>query len=225
MRQFFYLSNKLCGAKSMASPSTNTMIKQSIVILTAALLTGYQGMAGFEAGDLLRLTVRGIDPAEQSKINGEYRVGETGAVRLPFLADTVAAKGLTSEQFARAAEAAYRNSGIYTRPAIEVENVWNRDVDRAALISVGGQVRRAGETQFRKGMTMIQAIDAAGGRNDFGGRNIMLLRTGRQFVLDFSNLAHKNIVLQPGDSLQVDQVGVIDRWKGSPERVNELLPK
>ena len=200
------------------------MRKQTIVILAAAILTGYQGIAGFETGDLLRVTVRGIDPAEQSKINGEYRVGETGAVRLPLLVNTVAAKGLTSEQFARAAEAAYRSAGIYTHPAIEVETVRDKDGDGAAMISVGGQVRRAGETQFRKGMTVIQAIDAAGGRNDFGGRNIMLLRAGRQFVLDFSNLAHKNILMQPGDSLQVEQVGVIDRWKGSPERVKELLP-
>lgn len=200
------------------------MKKQTIVILTTVLLTGYQGIAGFEAGDQLRVTVRGIDPAEQSKINGEYRVGETGGVRLPLLANTVAARGLTSEQFARAAEAAYRNAGIYTRPAIEVETVKDKVGDAVAVISVGGQVRKAGESQFRKGMTVIQAIDAAGGRNDFGGRNIMLLRNGRQYGLDFSILAHKNIVLQPGDSLQVEQVGVIDRWKGTPEKVKELLP-
>ena len=198
---------------------------QTIIIFTAAILSGYQGIAGFEAGDLLRITVRGIDPDEQSKINGDYRVGETGGVRLPLLVNTVAAKGLTSEQFARSAEAAYRNAGVYTRPAIEVETVRDRAGDAASVISVGGQVRKAGETPFRKGMTMIQAIDAAGGRNDFGGRNIMLLRAGRQYGLDFSNLAHKNIVLQPGDSLQVEQVGVIDRWKGTAEKVKELLSK
>lgn len=201
------------------------MKKQTIITLTAAvLLTVSRGIAGFEAGDQLRITVRGIDPAEQGKINGEYRVGGTGGVRLPLLVSTVAAKGLTSEQFARAAEAAYRNAGIYTRPAIEVESVLDKARDAPIVISVGGQVRRAGETQFRKGMTVIQAIDAAGGRNEFGGRNVMLLRAGRQYGLDFSNLAHKNIVLQPGDSLQVEQVGVIDRWKGTPEKVKELLP-
>ena len=66
---------------------------------------------------------------KQGKINGDYRVGESGGVRLPLLVNTVAAKGLTSEQFARSAEAAYRNAGVYTRPAIEVETVRDRAGD------------------------------------------------------------------------------------------------
>ena len=71
-------------------------------------------------------------------------------------------------------------------------------------------------------MTILQAIDAAGGRNAFGGRNIQLFRNGKQFTLDFNNLDHKNITLKPGDSLQVEQKAVIDRWKGDEERIKEL---
>lgn len=181
-------------------------------------------MAGLEPGEQIQLTIRGIDPAEQQKLNGTYRVGETGGVRLPLLEALIPAKGLTPEQFARAAEAAYREAGIYTRPAIEVETVQGKDQQAAAVLSLGGQVRRAGEVPFRKGMTVIQAIDAAGGRNDFGGRNLLLFRQGRQYCLDFTNLAHKNIRLQPGDSLQVEQKGVVDRWRGSEEKVRELIP-
>ena len=92
-----------------------------------------------------------------------------------------------------------------------------------ALISVGGQVRRAGQTPFRKNMTVIQALDASGGRNDFGSRNILLLRDGKQYCLDFTNLKHKNIVLLPGDSLQVEQKGILDRWQGSEAQVKALL--
>ncbi len=193
-------------------------------LLTIVSLVTTQCIAGLESGDLLRLTVRGIAPEEQQKINGEYRVGETGGVRLPLLASTIGARGLTAEQFARAAEAAYRNAGIYTRPAIEVETIRGTDTDNApTVISVGGNVRRAGETQYRKGMTVIQALDAVGGRNEFGGRNIMLLRAGKQYCLDFNNLTHKNIVVLPGDSLQVEQIKVIDRWKGTEQKVKELL--
>lgn len=199
-------------------------IRTAIRILTIAFLAISRSLAGLEPGDLLRLTVRGIAPEEQQKINGEYRVGETGGVRLPLLPATVGARGLTPEQFARAAETAYRNAGIYTRPAIEVETIRGETVDNTpTVISVGGHVRRAGETQYRKGITVIQALDAVGGRNEFGGRNIMLLRAGKQYCLDFKNLSHKNIVLQPGDSLQVEQVGVIDRWKGTEQKVKELL--
>jgi protein involved in polysaccharide export with SLBB domain len=127
---------------------------------------------------------------------------------------------LTPEQFARNTEAAYQKAGIYTRPSIEVETVQGTDQQTPAVISVGGQVRRSGDSPFRKGMTVIQAIDAAGGRNEFGGRNLFLIRDGKQYCLDFNLLSHKNIALRPEDSIQVEQKGIIDRWKGSEETVN-----
>lgn len=193
------------------------------ILLSLALLgTGFC-RAGLAPGDQIRLTLRGVEPAEQQKINGDYRVGESGGVRLPLLKDLVAARGLSPEQFARAAEAAYKNEGIYSRPAIEVETLQGTEMKTAVVVSVGGQVRRAGETAFRKDLTVIQALDAAGGRNEFGSRNLLLIRAGKQYCLDFNQLEHKNIVLKPGDSIQVEQKGVIDRWKGTEERVKELL--
>lgn len=179
--------------------------------------------AGLEAGEQINLTIRGVDPAEQQKISGVYRVGESGGVRLPLLDELLTARGLTPEQFARAAEGAYKKAGIYARPAIEVETLQGKYQQAPAVISVGGQVRRAGDSPFRKDMTVIQAIDAAGGRNDFGGRNLLLIRAGKQYCLDFSNLGHKNIVLRPGDSIQVEQKGILDRWKGSEETVKKLV--
>lgn len=180
-------------------------------------------LAGLEPGDGIQLTLRGVDPAEQQNVNGNYRVGESGHVRLPLLDRTVMARGLTPEQFARAAEAAYRAEGIYTKPAIEAEPLAAVQNGQPSVVSIGGQVRRAGESPFRKGMTVLQAIDAAGGRNDFGGRNLLLIRGGKQYCLDFLNLKHKNIRLLPDDSLQVEQKGVLDRWRGSEDAVKALL--
>ncbi len=180
-------------------------------------------LAGLESGERINLTIRGVGTAESEKVSGTYRVGESGNVRLPLLERLVSARGLTPEQFARAAEAAYKDSGIYSQPAIEVEVVKGINVDDRTVISLGGQVRRAGEVPFRKDMTVIQALDGAGGRNDFGSRNLLLLRDGKQYCLDFTNLAHKNIVLRPGDSIQVEQKGIIDRWKGDDETVGKLM--
>lgn len=189
-----------------------------------ALLVSSPIASGLEPGEQIQLTIRGVDPAEQEKVSGSYRVGESGGVRLPLLEAPVSAQGLTPEQFARAAESAYRQAGIYVRPAIEVEAVQGGDQRAAAVVSLGGQVRRAGEAPYRKGMTVIQALDAAGGRNEFGGRNLLLFRDGKQYCLDFTRLAHKNIVLKPGDSIQVEQKGaVVDRWKGSEDKVRELM--
>lgn len=180
-------------------------------------------IAGLESGDQISVTLRGVSTAEQEKVTGTYRIGDGGKVRLPLLTKLLDAQDLSPEQFARTAEAAYRSEGIYTAPAIEVETLQGGDQKTEAVISVGGQVRRAGQAQYRKGMTVIQAIDASGGRNDFGSRNVLLLRGGSQTWLDFHNLKHKNIVLHPGDSLQVEQKGIVDRWKGSEAALKELL--
>ncbi len=198
-------------------------MKTTKISIVIAILHPLSAFAELQPGDKINLTIRGVDSSEQSQITGAYRVGESGAVRLPLLEQLLQARGLTPEQFARLAESAYQKAGIYTRPAIEVETVQGKDQQMPAVISVGGQVRRSGDSQFRKGMTVIQAIDAAGGRNEFGGRNLFLLRDGKQICLDFNILAHKNIVLRPGDSLQVEQKGIIDRWKGSEETVKKLV--
>jgi protein involved in polysaccharide export with SLBB domain len=190
-----------------------------MMILIAPALS----LAGLEPGDGIHVTLRGVEAAEQQNVNGTYRVGDSGQVRLPLLDRLVAARGLTPEQFARAAEAAYRAEGIYTKPAIEVEQLAVVKNGQPSVVSVGGQVQRAGESAFRKDMTVIQAIDASGGRNAFGGRNLFLIRGGKQYCLDFLNLKHKNIRLLPDDSLQVEQKGVLDRWKGSEEAVKPLL--
>ena len=76
---------------------------------------------------------------------------------------------------------------------------------------------------MRRGGAVSPGLGAGGGRNGFGGRNLLLIREGKQYCLDFNNLKHKSIVLKPGDSIQVEQKGIVDRWKGSEERVKDLL--
>jgi protein involved in polysaccharide export with SLBB domain len=197
----------------------------SCLLASFPFISGVTGnaLAGLEAGEQINLTIRGVAADEQQKIAGIYRVGESGSIRLPMLDQLVAARGLTPEQFARAAETAYKSAGIYSQPAIEIEVIKGKNIDGSTVVSLGGQVRRAGEVPFRKDMTVLQGIDAAGGRNDFGGRNLFLIREGKQYCLDFTNLAHKNIILRPGDSIQVEQKGVIDRWKGQDAVVKKLL--
>lgn len=194
------------------------------LLLVLAGLTCF-ALAGFEPGDELKLTLRGVGGAEQERVNGDYQVGETGMVHLPLLEKPVMARGMSPEQFARAVEAAYKAEGIYTTPSIGVKALKGAIQNNGpALVSVGGHVQRAGQANYHAGMTVIQAIDAVGGLNEFGGRNIHLLRDKKQYCLDFRNLRHKNIVLRPNDSLQVQQKGALrDTWKGSEEAVKPLL--
>ncbi|MCW1884642.1 polysaccharide biosynthesis/export family protein [Luteolibacter flavescens] len=198
---------------------------KAILFLTA-LMSISPLIAGLEPGDTLKISLLGLSAEEQQKVNGEYRVGESGTISMPLLDAPVTARGLNAEQLARAIEAAYRAEQIYTKPRIQAEVLAGPDKSaEISQVSIGGQVRKAGAAPYRKGMTVIQAIDAAGGRNDFGSLNVMLIRGEKQYCLDFQKLAHKNIVLLPDDSLQIEQKGVVDRWKGSDETVKPLLAK
>ncbi|OYV06968.1 MAG: hypothetical protein CFE26_03515 [Verrucomicrobiales bacterium VVV1] len=190
-------------------------MKRNFLLPLAFLLTVSNAIAGIEPGHSMKLTLRGVPAEEQAKIDGEYRVGESGTVRLPLLESLIPAKGLTAEQFARAAEKAYRDAGIYARPAIEVEMVGTPDlVNQEPRISVGGHVRRAGPIPFRKTMTLLEAIQAAGDRDEFGGRNIRLIRKGKTTLLDFRKQEIKNLQLEPFDSIIVDQAGVVEGDRG-----------
>lgn len=192
------------------------VMKRILLLSLTCLLTLSHAIPGIEPGNAMKLTLRGVPSEEQAKIDGEYRVGESGGVRLPLLETLIPAKGLTGEQFARAAEKAYRDSGIYARPAIEVEvlGTGKEPDEQEARISVGGRVRRAGPIPFRKTMTLLEAIQAAGDRDEFGGRNIRLIRKGKTTLLDFRKQEVKNLPLEPFDSIIVDQVGVVEGDRG-----------
>ena len=79
------------------------------LLLVLAGLTCF-ALAGFEPGDELKLTLRGVSGPEQERVNGEYQVGAGGQVHLPLLEKPVMARGLNPEQFARAVEAAEQNT-------------------------------------------------------------------------------------------------------------------
>ena len=200
----------------------NTLITRWMVAILMA--TGAAGVAEtLRPGDAIRLTLRGVTAEEQQKVNGPYTVGDDGFVSLPLLDHLVRASGMTPGGFARAVEKSYKDGGIYASPAIDVVALKGEN-PQGAIVSVGGQVKRAGQVPFRQEMTVIQALDAVGGVGNFGGRNILLLRGGKQYCLDFKQLAHKSIVLKANDSLQVQMKGaLIDRWKGSDEAVKPLM--
>lgn len=190
-----------------------------VCLFLSPLLNG----AELAKGDVITLTLRGVDPSEGSRVNGDYTVNDQGGIRLPLLEKSIPAVGLTATQLARKAESLYRDSKIYQNPAIEI--VFKKAVVAGgAKVFMGGRVRSSGNVPYQQGLTVIQAIDSAGGPDEFAGRNIILIREGSQYVLDFNQLDHLNIILEPNDSLRIDQKpALFDRWKGTPEGVAPLM--
>ncbi len=171
--------------------------------------------AGVEIGDSVKLTIKGVPNEEQQQVTGIYRVGDGGGLRLPLLKERLPVRGLGADQIASAAESAYRAAGIYKTPSIEVEVVNGPEQPGgAAVVSVGGQVAKAGPVPYRKGLTLMQALHAAGDRNAFGGRNITLFRGTKVIHLDYRKAEHKNFELRPDDTISVEQKGIVEFDRG-----------
>ncbi|MFL6514754.1 MAG: polysaccharide biosynthesis/export family protein [Chthoniobacterales bacterium] len=154
-------------------------------------------------GDPIEVKIGGVPQDEQLQVNNTYVVDSSGSISLPYI-NKVRAAGLAPSQFARSVEEAYRAGKIYTNPNITVVMQ-----PTARFVNVGGAVRQPSRVNFTEDMTLLTAINAAGGFNDFADqKRVRLLRGSKVEVFDirqFRKDPSKDVALQPGDRVEVPQ--------------------
>jgi protein involved in polysaccharide export with SLBB domain len=167
--------------------------------LTAAAF----GQATLRVGDPVELKVAGVPAEEQAQVNNIYTVDSTGAINLPYIGK-VHAEGLTPAQLSRSIEQAYRSNKIYSNPNI---TILMQPTSR--FVNVGGSVRNPSRVPFTEDMTLLTAINAAGGFNDFADqKRVRLLRGNDATVYDvrrFRKDPSEDVKLRPGDKIEVPQ--------------------
>lgn len=144
------------------------------------------------AGDSLRVIVYGED-----KLNGEYRVGDNGAVTLPLIG-SVAAEGKSVEEFSAAVAESYRTGGFLNSPKVAAEVIAYRP------FFVLGEVNKPGQYPFIPGMTIRQAIATANGYTYRAKQSEVMVTHWRQkqestFRLDAA------ATVAPGDTIRVPE--------------------
>jgi protein involved in polysaccharide export with SLBB domain len=161
------------------------------------------GQATLRVGDPIEIKIGGVPSDEQTQINNTYTVDSNGAISLPYI-NKVQAAGLAPAQVAAAAEAKYRDEKIFTNPTITLMMQAT-----ARFVNVGGAVRNPSRVPFTEDMTMLTAINAAGGFNDFADqKRVRLLRGSEVKVYDvrqFRRDPSKDVKLQPGDRVEIPQ--------------------
>ena len=166
--------------------------------------------AEIKVGDNLKIYLKGVPAPEKAKVDGAYVVGKSGSIRIPLADVSVSAAGLNGEQLARKIEAVFREAQIYTKPTIEVVT---NDVTASteAQVSVGGKVVRPGPQAFRPGLTIVQAIQAAGDMTMWGTKKrVYVERNKERFTLDLRKGAHRSFKLLANDVVTVNQRGPFD---------------
>src|SRR5437870_2978200 len=154
-------------------------------------------------GDPVELKISGVPIEEQTQVNNTYTVDANGMVNMPYI-NKVRAEGLTPAQLAGAIENGYKAARIFTNPTITIVMQ-----PQARFVNVGSAVRNPARVPFTEDMTLLAAISAAGGFNDFADqKRVRLLRGSVAKVYDvrqFRRAPGLDPRLQPGDKVEVPQ--------------------
>jgi polysaccharide export outer membrane protein len=161
------------------------------------------GQATLRVGDPVELKVGGVPSDEQLQLNNTYTVDATGSINVPYI-NKIKAEGLTPAQLARSIEETYRSDKIFTNPNITILMQ-----PSARFVNVGGSVRTPMRVPFTEDMTLLAAISAAGGFNDFADQKRVRLLRGNEVKLydvrQFRRDPSQDVKLQPGDRVEVPQ--------------------
>jgi len=172
------------------------------LLLFATALSAY-AQATLRVGDPVELKISGVPAEEQAQVNNTYTVDASGTINLPYI-NKVKADGLTPAQLAGSIEGSYRAGRIYSNPTITIVMQ-----PTARFVNVGGAVRTASRVPFTEDMTLLTAINAAGGFNDFADqRKVRVMRGSSVKVYDVRQSRQdpsKDVKLQPGDRVEVPQ--------------------
>ncbi len=159
--------------------------------------------ATLRIGDPLDVKIGGVPQEEQLQVNNTYTVDASGSVNLPYI-NKVHAAGLTPSELARSIEENYRANKIFTNPNITIVMQ-----PTARFVNVGGAVRQPMRVPFTEDMTLLAAINGAGGFNDFADqKHVRVLRSNDVKVYDVRQIRKEpsqDVKLRPGDRVEVPQ--------------------
>lgn len=157
------------------------------------------------------------------ELSHSYTVSPSGAVTVPLLPESLQAAGLTPDQFARALEEAFRQSGRLRRPEIAVSVKQSRTL----TVTVDGAVKNPLVLSAMGQTRLVDILTQCGGLADDAGTNLTITRgplalrdlareggpasptstVELKNVMDGSDPASR-IMVWPGDRVSVERAGV-----------------
>ncbi len=158
--------------------------------------------APLRKGDVIEIRLAGVDPIYAAEFQGTYTIDDDGNVNLPHIGLTLVAGSLVNKAQA-SMEQKLKDKKIYSNPTITVQIQQGQ-----RFVNVSGYVRAPGRIPYQNDMSILGAINAAGGRNEFAGDRIILTREGKQEKFSFKALSKepaKDLKVQPGDSIEQKQ--------------------
>ncbi|MGJ8695442.1 MAG: polysaccharide biosynthesis/export family protein [Verrucomicrobiaceae bacterium] len=173
------------------------------------LLTVFTASAQIRVNQTLQITIQGVPPEEQARLNTTVQVSSSGTFNM-WEIGVVRAAGLTPDALGRNLSAAYKARGIYTNPTFHVMAPSDNGLVNK-MFTVGGEVKGSGPKPYSNGMTLFGAIQAAGGETPFGAiTRVKLYRNGKVRTFNLKNDQDKGFQIRPDDMIEVPQ----KNWMG-----------
>ena len=152
------------------------------------------------SGDQLTIRMGGVPPEDISAVSGIYTVDGAGNINLPYIGK-IKAGGLRQADVQASIENGYKVAGIYTAPVVTVSVQLDRYVD------VNGDVRVPQRVRYTPDMTLLSAISACGGLDDYADpTKVSILRNETRSVVDVKKIQankQKDPSLEPGDKVTI----------------------
>lgn len=177
-----------------------------IIYLTAffalAAVPEIFAQAALRQGDVVDLRLFGVPIEETQQFSAPYTIDDSGMINLPYIGE-IKAGGLLANQLQVAIENKLKSDGIYTHPTISIQTQVGQ-----RFVNVGGAVRAPGRVPYTPDLTLMSAINAAGGPNDFAKQIAFLTRAGKRLQYDLKQLRKdptNDPKIVPGDQIEVPQ--------------------
>lgn len=187
-------------------------MKRLLILLAGlvALAQAASAQMAIRAGQAIEIRIQGVPATEVQLVNNTYPVAEDGTINMPWIGK-VRAAGMNPQGLGSSIEHAYRAAEIYTRPTIQVISS-STDAIAKQMVTVGGHVKSPGPVEWTQGLTLYNAIQSARGADEFGAMNrVIVVRGAQSKEYDMSDVKHMNMLVQPGDTIQVPQKNIIGR--------------
>ncbi len=177
----------------------------SVVLATLLLGMGAvtaQPGAQIRTGDMLELNISGVPASEQSSISRVYTVADDGTLNLAYIGRVTVA-GMSSNEAEKRIESAFTAAGIFTKPAVTINMAGGR------FVNVEGAVRSPQRVAYTPDLTLLSAIAACGGFNEFAKQTDVTVSRGdkveRFNARELRRFPDRDPRLQPGDKIFVNQ--------------------
>ena len=149
-------------------------------------------------GDKITVRLFGV-PMDEQYVN-EIEIPESGDITVPDLKDSFHAAGSRPGELENRIAQAYRDQKIYTNPNVTVN-------PEERYVNITGDVHMPLRVIYTTDLTVLGAISAAGGFDEYADKHhVRILRGSQLIILDAqkaTNTPGTDLIVYPGDQITV----------------------